>query len=170
MMKKEEYLPRLILLFMACQIIIDSLHSVTIFPFFHYAMYSEVFTTQEIDNFEIIVNGKPIRATEYNITTWDLINIPLSSVQKQSDTHDFAFDKHAMEIGMKAIGLQSAFTKLASNLNNSSQLPDTFKLWYKAYLQKMLHYSIKTLQINKMHYSYRNANYRLLKKEEWINI
>lgn len=161
---------KIIILLLSIQIIVDCLHSVTAFPFLHYGMFSESYTSKYVQLFEVTVNGEILSANDFGILTWDLVQSPLVSFKKQMITNDFSFDKEIINKVFKTVYLEKVFLIVKDNLNNQEQLPNKFPLWYKTYLSKLLDCEIKTLEVTILNYNYQNNKYTLLKKTSWIKV
>lgn len=161
---------RHIVLFFFFQIIIDCLHTVTIFPFLHYGMFSQVYTTREVNVFEIKANERILSGQDFGILTWDLIHSPLNSFKKQITTKDFSFDKKVIKKGIEKTGLKKPGLTASHNLDNSQHVIRDFPLWYKGFLAKLLHQTVNKLQVSILRYRYEDGNYILLDKVKWIDI
>ncbi len=159
------------IVFFSCQVIIDLLHSVTVFPFLHYGMYSERFDKpHDVEVFEITADGKVLKAGDFRMHVWDMIHSPLSAMQKQVSTGDFSFDRKKMQEGMQFTGLGSLYGIIEPNLRNDTALTIRFTAWYKTYLEKLLSHPVLTLEVSRIFYNYENGRYVELKKEKWLNV
>jgi hypothetical protein len=161
---------RFIFLLLLLQIVVNILHSVTAFPFLHYGMYSESFERKKTTVYEVWVNGKQLPPKDFPVLTWDMLHIPLASREKMTATHDFAFDKNAIESDMSKAGLANVFNVIKPNLDNAAISDSSFAAWYQSYLQRILHYPVNTLTIVKSEYICNDGNYVLLKREPWLQL
>src|SRR5882757_7574169 len=126
---------RWIIGFFILQIGVDLAHSVTVFPFVHYGMFSESFSRPDsIEVFEVAVDGKRLRPADYAIYRWDMVQVPLQAYEKQIATGDYAIDKEKLQAGMQRVGLASLYNELKINLNNTN----SFVPWYRDYLGRLL--------------------------------
>jgi hypothetical protein len=162
---------RLVIGFFLIQVLIDLAHSVTLFPFVHYAMFSESFARPDsLPVYEIIVDGRRLQQTDFSIYQWDMVQNPLLSLQQQTRTGDFAFDKEKMGAGMQKAGLGGLYKTLRPNLDNAPNVTSRFPQWYRNYLGSIVGHPIRTLQVDLAWYHYSEGRWRLLKKENRINI
>jgi hypothetical protein len=162
---------RLLIGFFLIQVIIDLAHSVTLFPFIHYGMFSESFTRPDsIPVFEIAVDGQRLQATDFPIYQWDMVLNPLVAIERQVATRDFAFDKEKMSAGMNRSGMGALYRIVEPNLDNTRDVEARFSQWYRTYLSGLLRHPIRTLQVDKAWYRYSEGRCLLLKKENRINI
>lgn len=169
-MNKRYFGGFLIILFLF-QVAINICHSVTVFPFLHYAMYSESFNKpSNIRVYEIIVNQKQLTSSNYRIHQWDMIHQPLNAFDKQVNTQDFSLDKKAIEEGMNYMHLTLLYKAVQVNLNNDLNLIQQFPYWYKQYLQKIIKQPILSLSVNICDYDYTADRYTLRQRKTWIKI
>jgi len=169
-MHKKPFLYFLIAFFFI-QVLIDLAHSVTIFPFIHYGMYSESFKRADsLEIFEIRVNGQLLRAEDFSIAEWDRIHGPLSAMEKQEATDDFSFDKEKIRRGLGKIGLEGWWGATNFRVSNDPQLSFAFASWYKHYLAVVVKHPIQTLEIEKAWYRPANGKFDLLSKSRWITL
>jgi hypothetical protein len=160
---------RLFIGFFMIQVIIDLSHSLTAFPFIHYAMYSESFARPDsLAVFEIVADGVPLRPADFRIYQWDAVQNALFAYEKQVRTGDFAFDREKMSEGLQRIGAGPLYRAVEINLTNAGSTSARFPLWYKTYLSGLLGHAIKTLEVNKAWYRYEPDGLRLLRKETRI--
>jgi len=169
-MHKRSFLFLLIAFFLV-QVAIDLAHSVTLFPFVHYGMYSEPFQRADsTEVFEVLVNGSPLLAKEHGIAEWDRIQAPLMARDKQSSTGDYAFDKEKTKEGLERVGMGKLYAAMAPRMDNDSALASQFPSWYRAYLAGLLDRPVRSLRVDRAFYRYDQGQYRLLRKEKWINL
>ena len=162
---------RLLIGFFLIQVIIDLAHSVTVFPFVHYGMFSESFARPDsLPVYEIVADGRQLQPAEFSIYQWDMIQNPLLSLQRQVSTGDFTFDKQKMAAGMKQAGMGGLYKAIQPNLDNATGVEARFPQWYKTYLSGIMGHPIRTLRVDQAWYRYSEGSCRLLKKENRINI
>ena len=162
---------RLLIGFFLLQVLIDLAHSVSVFPFVHYAMFSESFARPDsLSVYEIVVDGRQLQPADFSIYQWDMMQNPLLSLQRQVSTEDFAFDKQKMAAGMKQVGIEGLYRAIQPNLDNVTGVETRFPQWYKTYLSGILGHPIRTLQVDQAWYRYSKGSCSLLKKENRINI
>ena len=162
---------RLIIGFFLVQVVFDLGRSVTAFPFVHYAMFSESFAQPDsLVVFEITVDGRRLQASDFPIDRWDMVQGPLLGFERQTSTGDFAFDKSAVQAGLRQVGLGPLYTRLKPNLDNDSRVGSRWPSWYAAYLGKLIHRPIRDLRVDKAWYRYTGGHFLLLKKENRISI
>jgi hypothetical protein len=162
---------RLLIGFFLLQLLIDLAHSVTVFPFVHYGMFSQSLPRPDsIPVFEVTVDGQRLRAIDFSIYQWDMVQTPLAAAEQQVHTRDFAFDKEKMSSGLQLAGLGGLYRTVAPNLDNAPGTATLFPQWYKAYLSNLVGHPIRTVQVDKVWYRYTEGHYLLLKKETRIAI
>jgi hypothetical protein len=162
-------LKRLLIGFFVIQLLTDLSHSLTLFPFIHYAMYSgRVTRPDSLAVFEIVADGVPLRPADFRIYQWDVLQNALVAYEKQVNTTDFAFDREKMSEGLQRVGAGALYKTLEINLTNAGGMDSRFPLWYKTYLSGVLGHSIKTLEVDKAWYRYGSDGVRLLRKETRI--
>src|SRR5260370_36487970 len=131
--------------FFILQMAIDLAHSVTVFPFVHYAMFSASFAPQDsVQVYNVIVDGQPLHPSRFSIYQWDMVQTPLEAAEKRAATNDFAFDKEKLQSGLRALGLGSLYNQLKPNLDNTG----SFASWYKGYLSRLLRRPIGALRVD----------------------
>jgi len=151
--------------FFLLQIVFDLCHSVTAFPFVHYGMFSESFAAPDsLLQYEVVVDGRPLKAADFRIYRWDMIQQPLTAFDKQTRTGDFAFDKQKFRAAFPGI-----YSLVAANLDNSPDLPASFPDWYRNYLGRLIGQPIHSLQVNKSWYRHPPSGFVLLHSTPWIN-
>ena len=152
--------------FFILQIALDLAHSATVFPFVHYGMFSERFTRPDsVEVFEVRVDGRLLRPTDFTIYQWDMVQTPLGAFEKQTATRDYAFDKEKLAAGMRKTGLSSLYNELKPNLDNTG----SFISWYKRYLSGLVGHPIATVQANKAWYRWSAGRLRLIRTETFFN-
>jgi hypothetical protein len=157
---------RWIIAFFIVQIGIDLAHSVTVFPFVHYGMFSA--SPARLDSvrvFRVTVDGRLLQPADCRPYQWDMVQTPLAAAEKRAATGDFAVDKEAMRSGLRALGLASLYNRLRPNLDNTGD----FIPWYKAYLGRLLHRPIGTLRVDRSWYQWAGGRLLLTRTENWIN-
>ena len=153
--------------FILIQIAVDLAHSVTFFPFVHYGMFSRTEPFPDsVELYQVTVDGQQLQPTDWSIYRWDMIQMPLEAFDKQTATHDFAFDKEKLKKGMQWTGCGSLYTALKTNLGNTGHFPT----WYKSYLAGLLGHRIANLRVDKAWYRWRDGRLMPIKKEPWINL
>ncbi|HXB94403.1 MAG TPA: hypothetical protein VNU70_04560 [Puia sp.] len=151
----------------AIQIGIDLAHSVSFFPFVHYGMYSLILPRRDsVEIYEVTVDGRRLQPTDLIIYRWDMVQTPLEAFDRQTATHDFAFDKAAFQRGMQWAGGGSVYSHLKTNLDNTG----IFVPWYKTYLSGLLGRPIGTLIVEKAWYHWKGGRLERIGKEPWFNL
>lgn len=136
--------------FFAIQVIIDLFHSVTAYPFEHYGMFSESLAAPDsLLAYEIVVDGQRLEADEFGIYRWDMIQQPLAAFDRQSRTADFAFDRSRISAAFPGI-----YSRLSTNLENTTAVAEAFPDWYLSYLSRLLHHPIHSLRVNRCRYRF----------------
>ena len=157
---------RWIIGFFILQIALDLAHSVTVFPFVHYGMFSESFAQQDsVEVFEVRVDGRLLRPGDFSIYRWDMVQTPLGAYEKQTATGDYAFDKEKLAAAMQKTGLTYLYNELKPNLDNTG----SFIPWYKRYLGGLVGHPITTVQVNKAWYRWAAGRLRLVRTETFFN-
>jgi hypothetical protein len=151
--------------FFVLQVGFDLAHSVTAFPFVHYAMFSESFPSRDsLPGFEVIADGHSLRATDFDIYRWDMIQEPLTAFDKLSRTGDFAGDKARIKTAMPGL-----YSIVASNLDNAANLAARFPDWYRHYLSRLLGRDVEQVRVNRNLYHYDHSQLILVARSSWIN-
>jgi hypothetical protein len=130
------------MLFVIAQLFINFKRGMVFSPFYHYGMYSEVMTVKDSYGiFEIEVNGKTIKASDFSAQQWDNIILPLtwySTINTKSNALYYTDIKRLMD-------------KINVTTNEKSYLQkcdiNSFERWYQSYLQRILSEDIATLNI-----------------------
>jgi hypothetical protein len=162
---------RLIIGFFLVQVVFDLAHSVTAFPFVHYAMFSDSFAQPDsLVVFEITVDGRRLQATDFPVARWDMVQEPLLAFDRQAGSRDFAFDKAKTQAGLQQVGLGSLYTRLKPNFDNDSSAGSRWPSWYAAYLGRLIRRPIGDLRVDKAWYRYADGHFFLLKKENRVSI
>lgn len=157
----------LFIVFIALQVGIDLVHSVTFFPFTHYGMFSAVDPHPDsVQLFDITADGEHLQPSGFAIYRWDMVQTPLEAFEKQTLTHDYAFDKDRLQQGLQWIGAGAVCTALKINLDNTGD----FTAWYKSYLGGLLGHPISKLRVDKAWYRWQDGRLLPVKKEPWINL
>jgi hypothetical protein len=153
---------RWIIGFFILQIVIDLTHSVTVFPFVHYGMFSaSVARPDSVLVYQIAVDNTPLHPTDWRIYEWDMVQGPLEAAEKRETSGDFTFDKEKIR---STVGTP-IYNRLKTNLDNT----DSFIPWYKSYLGRILKRPITTLRIDKAWYRWAGGRMVLIHSENWIN-
>lgn len=161
---------RCLIAFFAIQVLVDLCHSVTALPFVHYGMFSERFPVPDsLVVFEITADGRRLDPRDFRIYSWDMVRQPLTAFDRQTGTHDFAFDKDKLRSGLHWAGLGGFWTALSPRLDNPPGLAARFPDWYKGYLGRILGHPVQSLRVDKAWYRYSGGQLILLKTEPWIN-
>jgi len=148
----------------ALQVAVDLAHSVTAFPFVHYGMFSESFSAPDsLLRYSVVADGRELRAADFRIYRWDMIQQPLAAFDKQQATKDFAFDKAKFSGTLPAI-----YSAVSPNLDNSPTVAADFPDWYRGYLSRLTGRHITSLRIYRLHYRYGDSGFVLLSKNPWI--
>ena len=151
-------------IFIAVQIAVDLAHSATAFPFVHYGMFSESFSAPDsLLRYSIVADGRELRAADFRIYRWDMIQEPLAAFERQQATRDFAFDKKRFSGTLPAI-----YFAVSPNLDNSPTLAADFPDWYRDYLSRLIGRHIVSLKIYRLSYRYSDSGFVLLSKNLWI--
>jgi hypothetical protein len=157
----------LFICFIVLQIGIDWAHSVTLFPFLHYGMFSGIEPRPDtVQLYEIVADGRRLQPSDFAIYRWDMVQTPLEAYDKQTATQDFAFDKDHLRQGMRWVGAGGLYSALKTNLNNTGNFPS----WYKTYLSGLLGRPIGNLRVEKAWYRWQDSKLQPIKKEPWINL
>ncbi|HLZ88302.1 MAG TPA: hypothetical protein VKQ52_13700 [Puia sp.] len=152
--------------FFILQIGIDLAHSVTVFPFVHYGMFSaSVARPDSVEVFRVSVDGRLLQPGDLAIYRWDMVGTPLEAYERRLATGDYAFDKEKLQAGMARAGLSSLYNQLKSNLYNTG----SFIPWYKGYLGRLLGQPIGILRVDKAWYRWAGGGLQLVRTENWIN-
>ena|SRR5579872_6405527 len=162
---------RLLIGLFVLQVIVDLAHSVTAFPFIHYGMFSESFSRPDtLTVYEITADGHPLRAADFSIYQWDLVQNALISLDRQVKTRDFAFDKEKISAGMDRIGMGGLYRLVEPNLDNPANTATRFPEWYRGWLSGLVGHTIHILRVDKASYHYSGGHLILLGKLNRINI
>lgn len=154
----------LVIAFFVLQVGFDLAHSVTAFPFVHYAMFSESFPARDsLTGFEVIADGQPLRAADYSIYRWDMVQQPLIAFDDLIRTGDFSGDKARIKTALPGI-----YSLVASNLDNAPDLSARFPGWYRRYLSRLLGRAVQQVSVNKTIYRYDQTRLVLVDKSSWI--
>lgn len=158
-----------VIVFFVVQIGVDLAHSVTIFPFVHYGMFSESFHSPDsIGVFEISVDGRRLDPASYRIYRWDMIQNPLLQFEKWSNTADFAFDRTKLQEYMEKAGTGSLYRLIQPQLVNATDLRERFPAWYKSHLAELLGHPILRVSVDKSWYRYSNGRPELMRKQNFF--
>jgi hypothetical protein len=156
--------------FIIVQLAVDLAHSVTAFPFVHYAMFSGSFARPDsLSAFEVTVDDKRLEASDFRVYRWDMVQVPLAGFERQQLTHDFAFDKEKARDYL--FGGRSGFVSktVLPQLDNDDSVTAHFPQWYKQYLSGLLGRPIHNLRVDKTWYRYAGGRLQLLRRKNWIN-
>lgn len=164
-------LNRYILAVFLLQLTVDCFHSVTLYPFVHYGMFSTVFPTPDTQNVYVIaVNGDTLRAADFSAVHWDMIQQPLVGLDRQLRSADHRWDKDQLRQGLTRAGLKGFYDRIAPNLSNAPDLQARFPDWYRDYLSRLLGMPVRTLTVDKEQVRYAGGQLVPIKKENWIKI
>ena len=156
--------------FIILQIGLDLAHSVTVFPFVHYGMYSESFPRPDsLEVFQVTADGRLLKPEELSPYRWDMVQTPLAAFEKKTRTEDFAFDKEKMGQGMRWAGLGAWYNRLKPNLDNTVGV-ESFASWYKRYLEGLLGHPIESLRVEKRWYRWQEGRMQLIRQAAYINL
>jgi hypothetical protein len=150
--------------FFLIQIAIDLGHSITAFPFVHYGMFSESLPAPDsLLSYEVTVDGRRLDPLDFRIYQWDMIQQPLTALDKQVSTGDFAIDKSSFHSALPGL-----YTRVSANLDNISQPETRFPEWYAGYLSLQLGHPIDHFEVTKTWYRLENG--RLVRQHQlpWI--
>jgi hypothetical protein len=143
--------------FFILQIAFDLAHSVTAFPIVHYGMFSQSFARPDtLTVFKVSVDGVALRAEDFRVYPWDMVQGPLEAAEKRALTNDFAADKARLGVIYKA---------LKPNLDNTAD----FVPWYKGYLGRLLGHPVGSLKVLRLRYHWSGGRMVLIQTENWIN-
>ena len=157
----------LFIVFIVLQIGVDLAHSVTLFPFEHYGMFSAIEPRPDtVQLYEIFVDGQRLQPAGQAIYRWDMVQTPLEAYDKQTATKDFAYDKDRLQKGMRWAGAGSLYSALRINLDNKGD----FLSWYKSYLGGLLGHRIGSLRVEKAWYRWQDGRLLPIGKQPWINL
>ncbi|HVU96448.1 MAG TPA: hypothetical protein VHE34_14565 [Puia sp.] len=157
--------------FIVLQIVVDLAHSVTIFPFVHYGMFSApALLPDSLAVYRVTVNGKPLVQTDYRIYRWDMITGPLIAFDQLENTHDFAFDRKKLKEYLEQTGCGGLYRWAEPDLTNSSDIGRLFPRWYRQHLSRLLGYPVDSLRVDRCWYDPHGDDFQLLRKETYINL
>jgi hypothetical protein len=157
--------------FIIIQITVDLAHSVTVFPFVHYGMFSESFARPDsLLVYEVTVDGRRLEAADYRVYRWDMIQSPLTAFDKMVTSNDFSFDREQLRTHLSGAGAGALYRLMAPGLENDSLTASLFPTWYKAHLTRLLGHPIGLLKVDKAWYRYENGHWQLLKLDNRITI
>ena len=155
--------------FICLQIGVDLAHSVSFFPFVHYGMYSQPLARPDsVEAFEITADGKRLKPGDFLIYQWDMVTTPLQSVEQQTRTGDYAFDKEKLREGLQRVGLGAVYTAVEPNLNNANT--GQFPTWYKSYISGLLGHPIQQLEVEKTWYQWAGGRLVVVKRAPYIHL
>lgn len=153
------------------QLAVDCFHSLTLYPFVHYGMFSTVFPTPGSQNVYVItVNGDTLHAADFSAVHWDMIQEPLVGLERQIRSDDHRWDKEQLHRGLSRAGMAGFYDRIAPNLSNAPDLPARFPAWYRDYLGRLLSKPVRTLTVDKEQVRYDQGRLIPFKKENWIKI
>ena len=156
--------------FIIIQIGINLAHSVTVFPFVHYGMFSESFRQPDsLTVYQVTVNGKLLQARDFRVYRWDMIQSPLAASEAREASRDFAFDREKMGEGLQKIGLGGFFRTVEPQMRNDSADLAGFQTWYQRYLSGLLGYPVNSLRVEKVWYRWRAGQMQSCRTEIRIN-
>jgi len=156
--------------FIIIQVGINLAHSVTVFPFVHYGMFSERFRQPDsLAVFAVTVNGKLLQARDFRVHRWDMIQSPLAAAEVQAASRDFEFDREKTGNGLKMMGFFAGESWVAPQMRNDSGVAAGFPVWYQRYLSALLGYSVSKLRVEKVWYRWRAGQLQAYRTEIRIN-
>lgn len=165
MHKGKKGLLALMIGFFILQAGFDLAHSVTAFPFVHYGMFSERFPYRDsLPAFEVFADGQPLRAADFGIYRWDMIQQPLEAFDKWQRTADYSGDKARIKAASPDL-----YALVSSHLDNPPRLAATFPDWYRRYLCRVLGRPVHRLRVEKRSYGYETFGVVVLASSPWIN-
>jgi hypothetical protein len=157
--------------FIILQIGLDLIHSVTAFPFVHYGMFSESFERPDsLLVYEVTVDDKLLKANDFRIYRWDMVQVPLAGFEQEQMGHDADADKPKEGDSPALVEARLIYKSiLPSQLENETSLSIHFPQWYKQYLSRLLGHPVHRLRVDKAWYRYTGGRLQLLQKKNWIN-
>ena len=162
---------RAMIVFFALQIGIDLAHSVTVFPFVHYGMFSESFSRPDsLKVFEVTVDGRRLESSSFRIYRWDMIQAPLMAFAQFRSSRDFAFDREKLHEYLQKAGMGAVYRQFEPQLINDPTVAAHFPQWYKSHLSSLLGYKIGRLKVDQSWYRYQNGRLQLLGKENYFTL
>ncbi|MBS1660698.1 MAG: hypothetical protein JST68_06565 [Bacteroidetes bacterium] len=162
---------RIMIVFFTLQIGVDLVHSVTAYPFVHYGMFSESMARPDsLKVFEVTVDGRRLRAEDFRVYRWDMVQTPLSAFEEYRRSGDFAWDRTKVREGFDKAALGGLFARFGSHLTNAADVEIRFPAWYKSYLTRLLGHSIEKLQVDESWYRYRDGRLQLLHTSHYFTL
>lgn len=154
--KHSRFLFSAILIFIALQLFVNFKRGVTLSPFYHYGMYSEVMQVEtNWTVFEIEQNGKLLRGQDYSPVEWDKIMMPLqyfSGISKSNQLYQTDVKRL-----LQKLSLNAPEKNFLVNCNYQQ-----FLHWYKGYLQNITGQTTKSLHISNRLYHFHNGSLQAL--------
>ncbi len=148
--------------FMAGQLFINYKHGVVCSPFYHYGMYSEVIKVKDkYQVWEIMVNGKKLKAKDYSIQEWDMIVLPLQYYESIKKNNSLYQSDIKRLLGKLHISAPENYYLITCNYPQ-------FEKWYADRLSNITQLSVQNLSINFRTYQYKD--HRLVATNETISL
>lgn len=131
--------------FVGAQLFITFKAGVTATPVFYYGMYSRPMPVQEIyPVVNIYVNGELLKTRDFSPLQWDGILQPVIGFEKQ--------EAHNREWWKRDVSRLLHTTDSTKYLNVIDA--ETFRKWYRAYLENRLGYPVHSVDIEHATYIY----------------
>lgn len=150
LLKHSKLLFATMIFFIAGQLFINYKHGVVFSPFYHYGMYSEVIGVKDhYQVWEIVVNGKKLKAKDYSIQQWDMLTLPLqyyAGIQKNNSLY-----KTDIERLLSKIHISVSEKNFIQNCNYAQ-----FEKWYAQRIAYITNLPVNSLYIQARTYQYKN--------------
>ncbi len=152
--------------FMVSQVLCDLAGSVTFFPIVHYGMYSQPMVgSDQYQSYELVVNGKVLKGSDYRIHVWENILAPVYDVDRISNTTDFQDEKNTIERVFYFLGMEGLGVTLRNRMGNVPYDAHLFGQHYKKYLSDVLGVPISNLKVFRVVSNYSDGGYFQVQKE-----
>ena len=150
------------IIFVVAQLFINFKHGMVITPFFHYGMYShQIKMENSYEVFEIKVNNKPLKGSDFTPHQWDKILLPLvycSHLPQSNGLYENEVKRLLAKLHIS--------TKEKDFLQQCSL--ESFEKWYNKYLETILGEPVYSSEIQLRVYQYNDA--RLLPTDSVTNL
>lgn len=146
--KHNRWLFLIIIFFITGQLFINYKHGLVISPFYHYGMFSDVFTP--INTYEIIKveqNGKILRGQDFSAQEWDKIILPVVYFANINSSNSL------FNTDIKRLVAQLHLSAAEKNFLLKCNYQE-FENWYKNYLRQVTNQQTTSLHIYFHQYRY----------------
>ena len=162
---------RAVIAFFVFQTAVDLAHSVTLFPFVHYGMFSESFRRPDsLKVFEVTVDGRRLESSSFRVYRWDMIQTPLTAFEQYRLSSDFAIDRRELGMYMQKTGATGLYRWIEPRLKNDTGMLNRFPRWYKSYLSRLLGQPVGTVMVDRSWYRYQDGRLQLISKENYFTL